>query len=96
MNKALRWVDAADAPVLQERSIDGYRVQVFCHLGEVVYRVLGEIARNVWKKILCFTAEDERSYPKRAARLGARMVNEINAGQRTMWPEPQPRALWPQ
>lgn len=44
--------------------------------GEVVYRVLLD-----GRKVRCCTLEDERRFPKQAARLGTELVQRVKRGK---------------
>ena len=67
--------------VVAESRLDQFRVVVLRKPdGEFTYDVLIESEPTCWWAIMCMSRQDERVYPKRAAKLGTLMVRKAKEG----------------
>lgn len=77
---------ASEEVILREERVGRYHVQAFRYPHATldgsrpfVYRVLVEEWPGAWRKVRCWTDEEERRFPKRAAEVGTRLVAELKA-----------------
>lgn len=75
--KGLNMEPATDVEVLQEKPCGEFVVQVFKHhAGDLCYRVVAQSHVGLMR-LRCFTDQEERKFPKSAAKLGTEMVDTL-------------------
>jgi hypothetical protein len=62
-------------PILQEQQVGRYKVQVIRSMwGGLAYRILLD-----GQKVRCWSDADERTFPKRAAKVGTMLVEQYES-----------------